>query len=39
MDIGYKELYTVITGMLSQTRYADESDVSGGLRARIIFVK
>ena len=39
VDIGYEELYTVITGMLSQTPYAGESYVSGGLRARGIFVQ
>ena len=36
VDIGYEELYTVITGMLS---HAGESYVSGGLRARGIFVQ
>ena len=39
MDIGYEGLYTVITGMLNQTPYAGESYVSGGLRARSIFVQ
>ena len=39
VDIGYEELYTVLTGMLSQTPYAGESYVSGGLRARGIFVQ
>ena len=39
VDIVYEELYTVITGMLSQTPYAGESYVSGGLRARGIFVQ
>ena len=32
-DISYEELYSVITGMLSQTPYAGESYVSGGLKA------
>ena len=32
-------IYTVVTGMLSQTPYAGESYVSGGLRARGIFVQ
>ena len=39
MDITYEELYTVVTGMLSQTPYAGESYVSGGLRAHGIFVQ
>ena len=40
VDITYEELYcTVVTGMLSQTPYAGESYVSGGLRARGIFVQ
>ena len=39
VDISYEELYTVITGMLTQTPYAGESYVSGGLRARGIFVQ
>mgnify|MGYP000654049422 CR=1 FL=1 len=39
MDIGYQELYTVITGMMNQTPYAGESYVSGGLRACGIFVQ
>ena len=39
VDIGYEELYLVITGMLTQTPYAGESYVSGGLRARGIFVQ
>ena len=39
MDIGYEELYPVITGMLNQTPYAGESYVSGGLRACGIFVQ
>ena len=39
VGIGYEELYTVITGMLSQTPYAGESHVSGGLRAHGIFVQ
>lgn len=38
VDIGYEELYTVITGMLNQTPCAGESYVSGGLRACGIFV-
>ena len=32
-DISYEDLYSVITGMLSQTPYAGESYVSGGLKA------
>ncbi|KAK2552353.1 hypothetical protein P5673_026426 [Acropora cervicornis] len=36
VDIGYEELYTVITGMLNQTPYAGESYVSGGLRACVL---
>ena len=39
VDISYEELYTVITGMLTQTPYAGESYVSGGLRARGSFVQ
>lgn len=39
VDIGYEELYTIVTGMLNQTPYAGESYVSGGLRARGIFVQ
>ena len=39
VDISYEELYTVITGVLTQTPYAGESYVSGGLRARGIFVQ
>ena len=39
VDISYEDLYTVITGMLSQTPYAGESYVSGGLKARGIFVQ
>ena len=39
VDISYEELYTVITGMLTHTPYAGESYVSGGLRARGIFVE
>ena len=39
MDISYEDLYTVITVMLSQIVYAGESYVSGGLKARGIFVQ
>jgi len=39
VDISYEDLYTVITGMLSQTPYAGESYVNGGLKARGIFVQ
>lgn len=39
VDITDEELYTVVVGMLSQTPYAGESYVSGGLRARGIFVQ
>jgi len=39
VDISYEDLYTVITGMLSQTPYAGESCVSSGLKARGIFVQ
>lgn len=35
----YEELYIVIMGMLTQTPYTGESCVSGGLRARGIFVQ
>ena len=38
VDIIYEELYTVVTGMLSQTPDAGESHVSGGLQACGIFV-
>ena len=38
VDIGYEELYIIITGMLRQAPYAGESYVSGSLRARGIFV-
>lgn len=35
----FVDIYTVITGMLSQTPFAGESYVSGGLKARDIFVQ
>ena len=39
IDISYEKPYTVITGILIQTPYAGKSFVSGGLRARGIFVQ
>ena len=39
VDVSYVDLYTVITGMLSQTPYAGESYLSGGLKAHGIFVQ
>ena len=39
VEITDEELYTVVVGMLSQTPYAGESYVSGGLQARGIFVQ
>ena len=39
VDISYEDLYTVITGMLSQTPYSGESCVSGSLKARGILVQ
>lgn len=39
VGISYEESYIVIMGMLTQTPYAGESCVSGGLGARGIFVQ